>query len=167
MCFKTLPVEFDGAGNATLRGGIPNPYDLTVAIPEVAVTEEERTAKIERLVARNGHIKDLNMDPVTRIAGALAVHVTADLDTSAYLDSHAQATLFRGYEVILMGRDPRDAIFVSSRACGVCGGVHAHAAAYAIEQAMGICPPPLGASSRLPQTSPSFWPVSLARRILS
>jgi len=144
MCFKTLPVEFDAKGNATLRGGVPNPYDVTVAKPEAGMTEEERTSRIERLVAHNGHIKDLNMDPVTRIAGALAVHVTADLDKGAYLDSHSQATLFRGYEVILMGRDPRDAIFVSSRACGVCGGVHAHCAAYAIEQAMGIKPPPLG-----------------------
>ena len=144
MCFKTLPVEFDERGNATLRGGIPNPYDVTVAKPDVGMGETERRERIEQLVARNGHIKDLNMDPVTRIAGALAVHVTADLDKGAYLDSHAQATLFRGYEVILMGRDPRDAIFVSSRACGVCGGVHAHAAAYAIEQAMGIAPPPLG-----------------------
>jgi hydrogenase large subunit len=144
MCFKTLPVDFDANGTATLRGGIPNPYDVTVAKPDGDLDEAQRREKIERLVARNGHIKDLNMDPVTRIAGALAVHVTADLEKQAYLDSHAQATLFRGYEVILMGRDPRDAIFVSSRACGVCGGVHAHAAAYAIEQAMGICPPPLG-----------------------
>ena len=144
MCFKTLPVEFDARGNATLRSGIPNPYDVAVAKPDAGMTEEDRTARIERLVARNGHIKDLNMDPVTRVAGALAVHVTADLDTGTYLDSHSQATLFRGYEVILMGRDPRDAIFVSSRACGVCGGVHAHAAAYAIEQALGIQPPPLG-----------------------
>jgi len=144
MCFKTLPVEFDGNGNATLKGGIPNPYDVSYAKPDVGLCEDERRERIERLVARNGHIKDLNMDPVTRIAGALAVHVTADLDKGAYLDSHAQATLFRGYEVILMGRDPRDAIFVSSRACGVCGGVHAHAAAYAIEAAMGIAPPPLG-----------------------
>ncbi|MGI8645920.1 MAG: nickel-dependent hydrogenase large subunit [Nocardioides sp.] len=144
MCFNTLPVEFDERGNATLRGGIPNPYDVTVTMPDVGMSETERRDRIERLVARNGHIKDLNMDPVTRIAGALAVHVTADLEKGAYLDSHAQATLFRGYEVILMGRDPRDAIFVSSRACGVCGGVHAHAAAYAIEQAMGIAPPPLG-----------------------
>ncbi len=144
MCFKTLPVQFDERGNATLRGGIPNPYDVTVAKPDVGMTETERRDRIEHLVACNGHIKDLNMDPVTRIAGALAVHVTADLDKGAYLDSHAQATLFRGYELILMGRDPRDAIFVSSRACGVCGGVHAHAAAYAIEQAMCIAPPPLG-----------------------
>ena len=144
MCFKTLPVQFDANGNATLRSGIPNPYDVAIAKPHVGMSEEERTERIKRLVARNGHIKDLNMDPVTRIAGALAVHVTADLDTGTYLDSHSQATLFRGYEVILMGRDPRDAIFVSSRACGVCGGVHAHAAAYAIEQALGIKPPPLG-----------------------
>jgi hydrogenase large subunit len=144
MCFKTLPVEFDERGRATLRGGIPDPYGVTVTKPDVGLTEEERTARIERLVARNGHIKDLNMDPVTRVAGALAVHVTADLQNGAYLDSHAVATLFRGYEVILMGRDPRDAIFVASRACGVCGGVHSHAAAYAIESAMGITPPPLG-----------------------
>ncbi len=144
MCFKTLPVEFDERGQATLRDGIPNPYDVTVAKPDVGLTEDERTARIERLVARNGHIKDLNMDPVTRVAGALAVHVTADLEAGTYLNSHAIATLFRGYEVILMGRDPRDAIFVASRACGVCGGVHSHAAAYAIESAMGIAPPPLG-----------------------
>ncbi len=144
MCFKTLPVEFDASGNATLRSGIPNPYDVAIAKPDAGMSEAERTARIDRLVARNGHIKDLNMDPVTRVAGALAVHVTADLDSGTYLDSHSQATLFRGYEVILMGRDPRDAIFVSSRACGVCGGVHAHAAAYAIEQALGIKPPPLG-----------------------
>ena len=144
MCFRTLPVEFDDNGNARLRGGIPDPYDVTVAKPDVGMSEGERREQIERLVAANGHIKDMNMDPVTRIAGAMAVHVTADLEKGRYLDSHAQATLFRGYEVILMGRDPRDAIFVSSRACGVCGGVHAHAAAYAIEQAMGIAPPPLG-----------------------
>ncbi|MEJ7744113.1 MAG: hypothetical protein WKF73_17170 [Nocardioidaceae bacterium] len=67
-------------------------------------------------MARNGHIKDLNMDPVTRIAGALAVHVTADLDKGAYLDSHSQATLFRGYEVILDGaRPPRRDLRVLAR----------------------------------------------------
>ncbi len=144
MCFKTLPVEFDEAGQARLREGIPDPYSVSVAKPDVAVTEADREAQIQRLMARNGHVKDLNMDPVTRVAGALAVHVTADLESGRYLDAHSQATLFRGYEVILMGRDPRDAIFVSSRACGVCGGVHAHCSAYAIEMAMGLVPPPMG-----------------------
>ena len=144
MCFKNLPVDFDESGRARLRGDVPDPYALSLARPEVTMTDEERTAKIHELMKRNGHVKDLNMDPVTRIAGALAVHVVADLKEGRFLDSHSQAPLFRGYEVILMGRDPRDAIFVSSRACGVCGGVHSHASAYAIEQAMGLTPPPLG-----------------------
>jgi len=54
------------------------------------------------------------------------------------------AMLFRGYEIILQGRDPRDAIDISSRACGVCGGVHSTCSSLAIEQAFGITPPPLG-----------------------
>src|SRR5919201_5611041 len=137
MCFKNLPVEFDAAGRAHLKGGIPDPYSVTVSRPEVEMTEEERQAQIQRLVARNGHIREMNMDPVTRVAGALAVNVTADLEQKRYLDVRSQATLFRGYEVIAMGRDPRDAVFITSRACGVCGGVHSHCSVQAIEMAMG------------------------------
>src|ERR671934_214784 len=144
MCFKNLPVEFDVDGRARLREGIRDPYSVTTTRPAVAKTDAEREDEIHRLLAANGHVKDINMDPVTRVAGALAVHVTADLAGRRYLDARSQATLFRGYEVILMGRDPRDAIFVSSRACGVCGGVHSHCSAYAIEMAMGLTPPPLG-----------------------
>ena len=58
------------------------------------------------------------------------------------------ATLFRGYEIILKGRDPRDAIFISSRACGVCGGVHATASALAVEMAFDVKPPPMGIVAR-------------------
>jgi len=144
MCFKNLPVEFDERGQARLREGIADPYSVKVSKPFVATTDAQRESEIQRLMAANGHVKDLNMDPVTRIAGAMALQVVADLEQGRYLDAHAQATLFRGYELILMGRDPRDAIFVSSRACGVCGGVHAHASAYAIEMALGLTPPPLG-----------------------
>src|SRR5215212_4221814 len=144
MCFKNLPIEFDDAGRAQLRGGIPDPYSVTVSRPELQLSEEEREEQIKRLMARNGHIRELNMDPVTRVAGALAVNVVADLDNGRYLNAHSQATLFRGYEVIAMGRDPRDAVFITSRACGVCGGVHSHASVYAIEMAMGLAPPPMG-----------------------
>src|SRR5919198_3425943 len=107
MCFKNLPVEFDESGRARLKGGIPDPYSVQIVRPEVAMTDEEREAQIKRLMARNGHIRELNMDPVTRVAGALAVNVTADLDEGRYLDARSQATLFRGYEVIAMGRRPR------------------------------------------------------------
>ena len=49
MCFKTLPVQFDSRGNASLRGGIPNPYDVGTSKPDVAVTEQEREQRIQRL----------------------------------------------------------------------------------------------------------------------
>ncbi|MDQ4132090.1 MAG: nickel-dependent hydrogenase large subunit [Actinomycetota bacterium] len=85
---------------------------------------------------------------MTRVAGALAVHTVLDLENRRAVEAHSRAMLFRGYEVILQGRDPRDAIDISSRACGVCGGTHATVSALAIEQAFGICPPPLGVEVR-------------------
>jgi hydrogenase large subunit len=153
MCFNNLPIEIDASGKARLTENVPEPFSLRTASPMVTQTDADREAQIERLLAANGHVKELNMDPVTRVAGALAVHVSADLMEGRHLDAHVQAKLFRGYEVILQGRDPRDAIFVSSRACGVCGGVHSHAAAYAIEMAMGLAPPPLGTVIRNMQES--------------
>nr|VUD23949.1 hydrogenase-1 large chain [Salmonella sp. NCTC 7297] len=47
-------------------------------------------------------------------------------------------TMFRGLEIILQGRDPRDAWAFVERICGVCTGVHALASVYAIEDAIGI-----------------------------
>jgi len=95
-----------------------------------------------------GETRRVDFDPVTRVAGALSFQTTVDFDGGRVLDASAIATLFRGYEVILEGRDPRDAIFVSSRACGVCGGVHATASALACEMAFGIQPPPMGIVAR-------------------
>jgi len=135
MCFRNLPVEFDEQGRATLKGGIADPYH----VERKGISRDQ----IERLIAQNGHIKNVDFDPVTRIAGALAFHSTVDLKDRKVIDAASMATLFRGYEVILKGRDPRDAIFISSRACGVCGGVHSTCSALAIEMAFGICPPPL------------------------
>src|SRR2546421_8875363 len=148
MCFKNLPITFDKAGNARIKRGVRDPYSVTTVRPPVEQTDENREEQIQKLIARNGHIKSLNMDPVTRVAGALAVHVLADLKNHRYLDARSQATLFRGYEGILQGRDPRDAIFISSRACGVCGGVHATTSALAMEMAFGIKPPPMGIVAR-------------------
>jgi len=90
----------------------------------------------------------VDFNPVTRVAGALSFQTTVDIENRKVLGASALATLFRGYEVILEGRDPRDAIFVSSRACGVCGGAHAIASALACEMAFGIQPPPMGIVAR-------------------
>jgi hydrogenase maturation protease len=118
MCFKNLPIEFDAQGRAHLREGVANPYSYVANGHPV-----EREERVRELLAGNGHIKEVSIDPVTRVAGALAFHSVVDLENRTVHDAHSMATLFRGYEIILKGRDPRDAIFISSRACGVCGGV--------------------------------------------
>src|SRR5579859_5353168 len=138
MCFKNLPIEFDEQGRAHLREGVRNPYTYDT---KSLATEEDR---LHELLRKNGHIKSVEFDPVTRVAGALSFHTIVDLKEGKVLRANSMATLFRGYEVILKGRDPRDAIFIRSCACGVCGGVHATVASETMEMAFGIVPPPLG-----------------------
>src|ERR687883_504229 len=145
MCFKNLPIEFDEQGNARLKEGVADPYSYEVT--EVTPLEDDPD-KVRELLARNGHIRRVDFDPVTRVAGALAFHTVVDLENRQVLETNSMATLFRGYEKILQGRDPRDAIFISSRACGVCGGVHSTTAALALEMAFGIHPPPMGVVAR-------------------
>jgi hydrogenase large subunit len=93
---------------------------------------------------------------VTRVAGALAFHTVVDLKDRRVLEANSVASLFRGYEVILKGRDPRDAMFISSRVCGVCGGVHSVTSSLAIEMAFGITPPPMGLALRNIQLALDF-----------
>ncbi|MEL7210968.1 MAG: nickel-dependent hydrogenase large subunit, partial [Actinomycetota bacterium] len=147
MCFKNLPIEFDAAGVATLRKGVGDPYGVTTQPIKQYVRPEEGDlagslgAAVSTAPPR---LREWSIDPVTRVAGALAVHTTLDLEKREAVDAYSMAMLFRGYEIILQGRDPRDAIDISSRACGVCGGVHSTVSSMAIEQAFGIVPPPLG-----------------------
>ena len=145
MCFKNLPVEFDSEGRAYLREDVRDPYAMERS-PDLNGSAVQTLSRdqIEDLLARNGHIHKKDFDPVTRVAGALAFHSVVDLEERKILESRSVATLFRGYEIIMMGRDPRDAIYITSRACGVCGGTHSGTSALATEMALGIKPPPLG-----------------------
>ncbi len=145
MCFKTLPIDFDEHGRARLREGLADPYAFDVAVPKAHVRRPEGPGA---QLAAPPRLREWNIDPMTRVAGALAVHTVLDLESRKAVEAHSRAMLFRGYEVILQGRDPRDAVDISSRACGVCGGVHATVSTLAIEQAFGICPPPLGIEVR-------------------
>src|SRR5437588_6102601 len=142
MCFKNLPIEFDSEGNARLKEGATDPYSYSETPAPTPI--EDDPERMRELMARNGSIRRVDYDPVTRVAGALAFHTVVDLENRQVLETASMATLFRGYEVILQGRDPRDAIFISSRACGVCGGVHATVSSETMEMAFGLVPPPLG-----------------------
>lgn len=98
----------------------------------------------------------LTHDPVTRVGGGLGVHV--EMDDGLITDAYVAGTQFRGYEPILTGRDPRDSMLVSSRACGWCGGVHATTASLALEMAWGLPTPPMATSLRtIAQATEAIW----------
>jgi [NiFe] hydrogenase large subunit/hydrogenase large subunit len=79
------------------------------------------------------------VDPVTRIEGHLRIE--AEVDSGAVRDAWSSSTMFRGIEIILRGRDPRDAWAFTQRICGVCTTVHAIASIRAVENAIGASPP--------------------------
>jgi hydrogenase large subunit len=78
----------------------------------------------------------IRIDPVTRIEGHLAVE--AVIDSGQVKEARSAGTLFRGFEIILKGRDPRDANRLTQRICGVCPTAHATASALCIDEAFGL-----------------------------
>ena len=87
-------------------------------------------------------------DPFRRLGGGLAFHCRIDLSARKITDVASVATMFRGYESLLVKRDLRDAGLISSTASGICGGVHAATSAQCLEMALGIKPPPLAIVAR-------------------
>jgi hydrogenase large subunit len=83
------------------------------------------------------------IDPVTRIEGHMKIQVTIDtvLGTQQVTDAKCTGTQFRGFENILVGRDPKDAPSLTQRVCGVCPVSHALASTLALESAAGLTVP--------------------------
>ena len=77
------------------------------------------------------------VDPVTRIEGHMRVEVNVD-DQNVIRNAVSTGTMWRGIEVILKGRDPRDAWAFTERICGVCTGTHALTSVRAVENALFI-----------------------------
>ena len=80
------------------------------------------------------------VDPVTRIEGHLRIE--AQVEGGLVTDAWSSGTMFRGIELILRGRDPREAWIWTQRICGVCTTVHALTSVRAVEDALGIEVPP-------------------------
>jgi len=80
------------------------------------------------------------VDPITRIEGHLRIE--AEVKDGKIVDAYSAGTMVRGLEIILQGRDPRDAWAFVERACGVCTTVHALASVRCVENALGITVPP-------------------------
>ncbi len=80
------------------------------------------------------------VDPITRIEGHLRIE--AEVKDGRITDAWSAGTMVRGLELILRGRDPRDAWAFVERVCGVCTTVHALASVRSVEDALGIVIPP-------------------------
>jgi len=86
--------------------------------------------------------KKIVIDPLTRIEGHLAIE--AEVEDGKVKDAMVKGEMFRGIEMILQGRDPRDAQHITQRICGVCPACHAQAAAICLDDAFNVTPPENG-----------------------
>ncbi|NBZ88273.1 nickel-dependent hydrogenase large subunit [Stagnihabitans tardus] len=85
----------------------------------------------------------LVVGPFNRVEGDL--EVTLEAEDGVVTEARVNAPLYRGFEVMLQGRDPRDALVITPRICGICSISQSAAAASALGAAMGLAPTPAGA----------------------
>lgn len=83
--------------------------------------------------------KRITIDPITRIEGHLKIEV--EVENGKVKDAWCSGQMFRGIEIMLQGRDPRDAHHFVQRSCGVCTYVHALSSVRAVEDACNITIP--------------------------
>jgi hydrogenase large subunit len=100
----------------------------------MAVTEKEAKAGII----------EMNWDPITRIVGSLGLYTKIDWANKKVVEAYSTSSVFRGYSIFMKGKDPRDAHFITSRICGICGDNHATCSVYNQNMAYGVAPPHLG-----------------------
>jgi Ni,Fe-hydrogenase I large subunit len=83
---------------------------------------------------------DLHVSPLGQVEGDLDVKVT--ITDGVVTDAWTEAAMFRGFEIILRGKDPQAGLIMTPRICGICGGSHLYKACYAVDTAWGTYVPP-------------------------
>ncbi|HMF95475.1 MAG TPA: nickel-dependent hydrogenase large subunit [Vicinamibacterales bacterium] len=103
----------------------------------VTTTEQKSASERSRLV-------EMVWDPITRIVGRLGLYARIDFEKREVAECFSTSSIFRGYSIFMKGKDPRDAHFITSRICGICGDNHATCSCYAQQMAYNVRPPALG-----------------------
>jgi hydrogenase large subunit len=93
---------------------------------------------------KSRNLVEMNWDPITRIVGSLGIFTKIDFENKQVAECFSTSSIFRGYSIFMKGKDPRDAHFITSRICGICGDNHATCAVYAQNMAFGCKTPALG-----------------------
>ena len=102
------------------------------------------TTKLQDVSSKPKGVVEMAWDPITRIVGSLGIYTKIDFGQSKVVDCYSTSSIFRGYSIFMKGKDPRDAHFITSRICGICGDNHATCSCYAQQMAYGVRPPALG-----------------------
>src|SRR5262245_33687046 len=105
----------------------------------MAVLTESRRTRTEP----TSKVVEMNWDPISRIVGSLGIYTKIDFANKKVVECHSTSSMFRGYSVFMLNKDPRDAHFITSRICGICGDNHATCSVYAQNMAYGVRPPSL------------------------
>ena len=92
---------------------------------------------------KDPNLTEMSWDPISRIVGNLGIYTKIDFPKKTVAECHSTSSIFRGYSVFMKNKDPRDAHFITSRICGICGDNHATCSTYAQNMAYGVKPPPL------------------------
>src|SRR2546426_309484 len=127
---RGLDLREDRAGAEAVHRGLDEPG------ASLATAPRGRAMSGKKLV-------EMTWDPVTRVIGSLGIHTRIDFDNREVAECRATSSIFRGYSVFMRGKDPRDAHFITSRICGICGDNHATCGVYAQNMAFGVKPPAL------------------------
>jgi hydrogenase large subunit len=106
---------------------------MTVTEPRSKATSSKKTDLVE-----------MAWDPITRIVGSLGIYTKIDWAAKEVVECYSTSSIFRGYSIFMKGKDPRDAHFITSRICGICGDNHATCSVYNQNMAYGVRPPALG-----------------------
>jgi hydrogenase large subunit len=91
----------------------------------------------------DSQLVEMAWDPITRIVGSLGIYTKIDFKQKKVVECHSTSSIFRGYSIFMKGKDPRDAHFITSRICGICGDNHATCSVYNQNMAYGVRPPHL------------------------
>ncbi len=83
-------------------------------------------------------MKKIVLNPVTRISGFMEIETY--IENKIVVDARTEGLLFRGFEMMLKGRPPMDAVYFTERICGICSTAHSAASSLALEQAFGVVP---------------------------
>ncbi|MFJ2033716.1 nickel-dependent hydrogenase large subunit [Streptosporangium sp. NPDC087985] len=106
-----------------------------------------KTSPKSKRTAPSGQPRELvemSWDPITRIVGSLGIYCKIDFKNREVAECYSTSSIFRGYSIFMKGKDPRDAHFITSRICGICGDNHATCSVYTQNMAYGVRPPALG-----------------------